>query len=270
MSDFKVIDMHCDTMTGLCRKNGDFRSNDMHIDLTKMEQGNYLMQCFAIFIYLKGTDKPYEAANHYMDFFDKVMKENSDRIAQVTTVQEILDNYARGKTSAMLTIEEGGVLEGSLEKLQHFYDRGVRMITLTWNFENEIAYPNNVYEEVPHSDDTFFTVRVSPPISITLSCTFTLSSTMTQIISIHIVPTMLYILLFIITCFKLRGIPSAYPIGIVAIFAFPVEMYEAPYPTKSFSFIVLISITSLYKVMAVFKFKLFVIVVLLIFNFFFL
>ena len=152
MSDFKVIDMHCDTMTGLCRKNGDFRSNDMHIDLTKMEQGNYLMQCFAIFIYLKGTDKPYEAANHYMDFFDKVMKENSDRIAQVTTVQEILDNYARGKTSAMLTIEEGGVLEGSLEKLQHFYDRGVRMITLTWNFENEIAYPNYVYEEVPRPD----------------------------------------------------------------------------------------------------------------------
>ena len=29
------------------------------------------------------------------------------------------------------------------EKLQHFYNRGIRLITLTWNYENEIGYPNS-------------------------------------------------------------------------------------------------------------------------------
>ena len=31
---------------------------------------------------------------------------------------------------------------GSLEKLRAFYDRGVRMVTLTWNFQNSIGFPN--------------------------------------------------------------------------------------------------------------------------------
>ena len=34
-------------------------------------------------------------------------------------------------------------------KLHYFYERGVRMMTLTWNFENELAYPNYVYENKP-------------------------------------------------------------------------------------------------------------------------
>ena len=44
--------------------------------------------------------------------------------------------------SVLLTIEEGGVLEGSLERLKEFYARGVRLITLTWNFPNEIGFPS--------------------------------------------------------------------------------------------------------------------------------
>jgi len=39
-------------------------------------------------------------------------------------------------------VEEGAVYEGKLENLYHMYDMGVRMSTLTWNFENELAYPN--------------------------------------------------------------------------------------------------------------------------------
>lgn len=44
--------------------------------------------------------------------------------------------------SALLAIEEGAVLEGNIENLEKFYDLGVRMITLTWNHENEIGYPH--------------------------------------------------------------------------------------------------------------------------------
>ncbi len=152
MKDFRVIDMHCDTITGLVRRNADFVDNDMHISLRKLQQGNYMMQCFAIFIYLKDLPNPFEKCNEYMDAFDRFMAENSEEIAQVTTADQIIDNYSKGKISAMLTIEEGGVLEGSLEKLQHFYDRGVRMLTLTWNFENEIGFPNYVYQENPRPD----------------------------------------------------------------------------------------------------------------------
>ena len=41
-----------------------------------------------------------------------------------------------------MTIEEGEAIEGSIEKLENFYKRGVRMMTLTWNFENSIGFGN--------------------------------------------------------------------------------------------------------------------------------
>lgn len=152
MKEFRIIDMHCDTITRIAHENTGFVDNDLHISLRKLQKGNYMMQCFAIFIYLKGLEHPFAKCNEYMDLFDQFMRENNSEISQVRTAQEIIDNYAQGKISALLTIEEGGVLEGKLENLQHFYDRGVRMMTLTWNFENEIAYPNYVYEDVPRCD----------------------------------------------------------------------------------------------------------------------
>ncbi|MBR6957003.1 MAG: dipeptidase [Erysipelotrichaceae bacterium] len=146
MKKFSVIDMHCDTMTRLFRNGEDFRDCDMHITLKKMAEGNYLMQCFAMFLYLEKTPNPFEQCNTFIDFFEKTIAENSDVIRKVTTVEEILENREKGLMSALLTIEEGEAVEGSVEKLEHFYNRGVRMMSLTWNFPNQIAFPNYVYE----------------------------------------------------------------------------------------------------------------------------
>lgn len=55
----------------------------------------------------------------------------------------------------MLTVEEGGVCEGKVERLEHLYRLGVRMMTLTWNYPNEIGYPaldiRKMAEERVHS-----------------------------------------------------------------------------------------------------------------------
>ena len=44
--------------------------------------------------------------------------------------------------SAMLTLEEGAVVNNDLAILRNYYRLGVRMITLTWNHPNGIGYPN--------------------------------------------------------------------------------------------------------------------------------
>ncbi len=41
----------------------------------------------------------------------------------------------------ILSIEGGEVLEGSIERLHSFASRGIRLIALTWNNENELGYP---------------------------------------------------------------------------------------------------------------------------------
>ena len=142
----KIIDMHCDTVTKLAKNGKSFVHNDEHISLEKLQQADYMLQCFAIFINGK-TDFPYFAScEEYIRVFRSFMQENDQAIRQVTTTEEILCNSEEGIISALLTIEGGEAIEGDLNKLQHFYDEGVRMMTLTWNYENEIGYPNYVYE----------------------------------------------------------------------------------------------------------------------------
>ena len=66
-------------------------------------------------------------------------------IAPAFTSADIEKNIKDGKMTALLTIEEGGVCLGNIEFLRNFYRLGVRMMTLTWNFKNEIATPNIDY-----------------------------------------------------------------------------------------------------------------------------
>ena len=43
----------------------------------------------------------------------------------------------------MLTVEDGACLDGELSRLQTMFDLGVRLITLTWNYENCLGFPNS-------------------------------------------------------------------------------------------------------------------------------
>ena len=118
----KVFDLHCDTLSELryAEKAGapkSFAQNDLHIDLQKLKKGDYMLQCFAAFVNL-GDKTP-----------------GADPL--VTALEEI-DVFKR------ITIEEGGCCKGSLGVLRRLYELGVRMMTLTWNHENELASPNVV------------------------------------------------------------------------------------------------------------------------------
>ncbi len=143
----KVIDMHCDTISEILsgREHGKemtIRKNDRMVDLEKMKQGSYSVQNFALFVEMKEGESPYRRVNQLLDVFREEMHCNRDRIRQVYTTSDILQNEAAGRLSALLTVEEGGVCEGKLENLYALYEQGVRMMTLTWNFPNALGYPN--------------------------------------------------------------------------------------------------------------------------------
>lgn len=153
----KLVDMHCDTITELYdrRQKGskeNLRTNTMHIDLEKLRKSNYLLQNFAVFQSLKKHENLFEDSIKYIDYFYQEMEANKDEIAVVYCYDDILKNESAGKMSALLTLEEGAQAEGKLEYLRTFYRLGVRMIALTWNFENGIGYPNFAYKEGQTAD----------------------------------------------------------------------------------------------------------------------
>ncbi|MBQ6655206.1 MAG: dipeptidase [Erysipelotrichaceae bacterium] len=147
-----IIDMHCDTITALYHSGKDFVDNDLHISLNRLEKSGYMAQCFAMFVYLEGNEHPFETCNRYIDRYDEIMNSNSGRIRRALSAEDIERNAREGFISAVLTTEEGGVLEGKLDNIDRLYERGVRMMTLTWNFENELAYPNYLSEQLIKAD----------------------------------------------------------------------------------------------------------------------
>jgi membrane dipeptidase len=154
----KVIDMHCDTISELfyARRDGkdySLLSNQCHVDLNKMKKGDYLLQNFALFTELQREKKPFEYCMQLADLFYTEMEQHKDIIGAVTTYEDIEENRRIGRMSALLTIEEGGVCQGEIGFLRDFYRLGVRMMTLTWNYPNELGYPNKA---VQNGDEMYF------------------------------------------------------------------------------------------------------------------
>lgn len=145
----KYIDMHCDTISRLfmVNRNGnkeELKENTGHVDLVRMKAGNCLAQNFALFTLLKDEPDPYGNSLALCELFKNQIAANVNLIDQAVTVEDILENEKKGKMSAILTIEEGAVCKGDTDILKSFYQKGVRMMTLTWNYENELAYPNRI------------------------------------------------------------------------------------------------------------------------------
>lgn len=145
-----IIDMHCDTISTLMDSDENLLDCNRMINLNKLKEADYLLQFFAMFIYLKDPkreESAYDYCNKMIDRYESELKRNTNSIKPVYTYEDIENNIKDNVLSSLLTIEEGGVLEGKMENLQHFFDRGVRLITLTWNFKNEIATPNNDFTD---------------------------------------------------------------------------------------------------------------------------
>ncbi|MBO4535393.1 MAG: membrane dipeptidase, partial [Clostridia bacterium] len=135
----EIADLHCDTITAL--DPAQWREGSGHISWRKLKEAGYGLQCVAVF-------QPYDRGDlyanfmRYADLLDESVEQNGDLVAKVTDARGIEKAVGEGKVALMLTIEEGGTMEGSLNKLHTLYRRGVRMMTLTWNFANELGYPN--------------------------------------------------------------------------------------------------------------------------------
>ena len=145
-----IIDMHCDTLLECYTKQIPLRDGPMQINLEKLRQGGALEQCFAIFVVSNDAAirnhvslSPYDFYREMVSLYHAEIAGNADVLAPALCAKDIKENKEKGLISAILTIEDGVPVDGRLERLHTFFADGVRMMSLTWNYENSIAYPNS-------------------------------------------------------------------------------------------------------------------------------
>lgn len=145
-----IIDMHCDTILRCFLEKYSLTENPGHIDLKRLKQGGCLAQCFALFIPTN------EAARHegistdaygtyraLLAEYRRALEECEDSLRPALDAADILKNRQDGFISAILTVEDAVAVEGRHERIDEFYDDGVRIMTLTWNYENSLGFPNS-------------------------------------------------------------------------------------------------------------------------------
>lgn len=147
----KLIDLHCDTLWKLIDldREGDLGKSRCAVTVPGMKKAGTIVQMFACFTYFEdyrrknGYEDAYRHVHEMIDYFEQQTKLLENEISYAGSGEDLKDNEKKGKISAILTVEEGGVLNGHIERLDELYQRGVRLLTPVWNYENCIGYPNS-------------------------------------------------------------------------------------------------------------------------------
>lgn len=137
----RLFDMHCDTLSACYRAGASLCSNDRHIDLCRGRQYRPWCQVFSAFIpdSLRGR-----AAFRYVCRLLALAREQEKRFPQqlvlVDDAAQMEAAIRSGRCAGLLAVEGGAALAGKLRHVASLAARGVRVMTLTWNGDNELGH----------------------------------------------------------------------------------------------------------------------------------
>ena len=163
--------MHCDTISELQKRKGEsLHRNQLCVDVERLKRAGAEAQFFACFVNAadyggkkedwmepckaeKGHrsvvpsswDPAYE---NVLNMISSARKAEDHSFTVAASEQELDQARGDGRLAGILTLEEGGVLNGNIERVKELYEEGIRLITLTWNYENCLGSPNSRDPEV--------------------------------------------------------------------------------------------------------------------------
>ena len=122
-----LIVMHCDTLWKMIQqKEYDLMENPWSVSIPAMKEAGTLAQFFACFTCLEDQnmdyEKCYEQALAMIELLKNNCKKYSEDICMAGNYEDILKNEQNGQISAVLTIEEGGIINGKAQRLEELLE----------------------------------------------------------------------------------------------------------------------------------------------------
>lgn len=145
LNDLFIIDAHEDIAYHLSYFNRDFVNPSIPcmITLPWLKQGNVRLVFNTIFVPAEfKPHKTLEIALHQLSIYDRIYDEHNDDIFQVKNTGDLF-RLQKDSRIGFLTLMEGADPIQEPKELNDFYERGVRIIGLTWNDQNQYASGNN-------------------------------------------------------------------------------------------------------------------------------
>src|SRR5438552_10283728 len=145
-----VIDAHSDILMdvtdGQCRLGDRFEPTGItsrcvrgQVDLPRLQEGGVTAQILAVYVEERFHDNPLRRALGMIGTFYGELEVNRDRMLLARNADDIRRAKREGKVAMLLSLEGAEPLGRDLGLLRVFYELGVRLIGLTWNWRNAAA-----------------------------------------------------------------------------------------------------------------------------------
>lgn len=138
-----IVDGHIDAPTTIMEDGADIAtgSKTLEFDYERARAGGLDAPFMSIYVAadfeLRGGAKA--RADMMIGIMEAIAARNPDKFEIAYSVKDVRDIYADGKIALPLGMENGSPIEGNLVNLKHFYDRGIRYITLAHSMSNHIS-----------------------------------------------------------------------------------------------------------------------------------
>ena len=140
---FLIVDTHVDIPNRLDQRMEDIsvRTPGGDFDEPRAREGGLDAPFMSIYVSAayqeSGGAKEY--ADKLIDMVEGFQEKWPDKFVVARSVSEVRSAFQEGRIALPMGMENGAPIEGSLANLRHFYERGIRYITLTHSRVNHIA-----------------------------------------------------------------------------------------------------------------------------------
>ena len=134
-----LFDLHCDTLTECVRKGESLYSNSLHWDVSRGRAFGARTQVLAVWTpdTLRG-DAAFRAAETAIQLAYDAQAQYAPALRLWQKQQPFFDESGDACVG-ILALESAAALGGSLVRLEELLQKGVKVVTLTWNGDNEVA-----------------------------------------------------------------------------------------------------------------------------------
>ena len=169
-NEIVTIDTHCDTPLQFLRKSFDIGDEhtppESRVDLPRMQKGGLDAIFFAIFTSQgkreeEADKKVYSLANRILDSINVEIEKNKDISGLAFTSDDVVKLKKKGKRAIYIGMENGYPIGRDISRVNHFYNRGVRYITLCHSRNNDICDSSTDSERSEHNGLSDFGIEVA-------------------------------------------------------------------------------------------------------------
>jgi len=141
-----TVDTHCDTPMNMIERGTDIgkRNTTGKVDLPRMKEGGLDAIFFAVFTGQKERNEAnyseaYRLANEMIDTTMAAIKRYGNLAEIAVTAEDATRIEKTGKRAIYIGMENGFPLAKEIGRVEEFYKKGVRYITLCHSFNNDIC-----------------------------------------------------------------------------------------------------------------------------------